>query len=75
MEKSGEELEMDFAVDIATVPYRIPNRPPPELIFGEYHHPIGETGGILFSPVCAPKAVSPISRQTLLVLLSCNCLV
>ena len=37
MEKSGEDLEMDFAVDIATVPYRIPNRPAPELKFGKLH--------------------------------------
>ncbi len=35
MEKSGEDLEMDFAMDIATVPYRISNRPAPELKFGK----------------------------------------
>ena len=37
MEKSGEDLEMDFAVDIATVPYRIPNRPATELKFGKLY--------------------------------------
>ena len=36
MEKSGEDLEMDFAVDIATIPYRIPNRPTPELKYGKF---------------------------------------
>lgn len=36
MEKSGEDLELDFAIDIATVPFRIPNHPPPELRYGEY---------------------------------------
>ena len=36
MEKSGEDLDMEFPVDIATVPYRISNQPAPELTYGEY---------------------------------------
>ena len=36
MEKSGEDLEMDFPLDVATVPYRIPNQPPPELRYGKF---------------------------------------
>ncbi len=35
MEKSGEDLEMDFPLDVATVPFRIPNSPAPELAYGE----------------------------------------
>ncbi|ELT96773.1 hypothetical protein CAPTEDRAFT_177316 [Capitella teleta] len=31
LEKSGEDLEMEFPVDIATVPFRIPNSKPLEL--------------------------------------------
>ena len=34
MEKSGEDLDMDFPLDVATVPYRIPNNPPPDLRYG-----------------------------------------
>ncbi len=26
MEKSGEDLDMDFPLDVATVPFRIPNQ-------------------------------------------------
>jgi len=33
MEKSGEDLDMDFALDVATVPFRIPSRPSPDLKF------------------------------------------
>ena len=37
MEKSGEDLDMDFALDVATVPFRIPNSPPPDLRYGKYN--------------------------------------
>ena len=33
-EKSGESVDMEFALDVATVPFRIPSIPSPELKYG-----------------------------------------
>jgi len=33
LEKSGEDLSVDFPIDIATVPYRIPNKPSPQVSY------------------------------------------
>ena len=38
MEKSGEDLCMEFPLDVATVPFRISNSPGPELTYGNQSH-------------------------------------
>ncbi|XP_074643357.1 arrestin domain-containing protein 3-like [Tubulanus polymorphus] len=47
-EKSGEDLQIDFPLTIATVPFRIPNTQPPEVIFDTA---VGSVeGGLYTSP-------------------------
>ncbi|XP_013414135.1 arrestin domain-containing protein 3 [Lingula anatina] len=47
-DKAGEDLEIDFPMTIATVPFRIPNAPMPEL---KYEHGVDTAeGGMYISP-------------------------